>query len=123
MVAFIVQDATRRWFVDVAFAIIAVKLVVSLGMWRWNAWDAAERQWFRGARTTPSSRVAIYAIAVALGLLVVALVAVLGGLEGPLRAAGVPLVEYLRPALLIGAGALVLYLVVRDVSIAESVKA
>jgi hypothetical protein len=32
--------------VDVAFAVIAVWLVVRLGMWRWDAWDAAERQWF-----------------------------------------------------------------------------
>ena len=123
VIAFIVQEATRRWVVDVAFAVIAVKLVVGLGMWRWNAWDAAERQWFRGARSTPSSRFAIYAIAVALGLLVVALVLFLGGLEAPLRAAGVPFVEYLGPALAIFGGALVLYLVVRDVTIAESVKA
>ena len=87
---------------DVAFAVIAVRLVVSLGMWRWNAWDAAERQWFRGARTRPSSRVAIYVIAVLLGLLVVAVVAALGGLEGPLRASGAPFVEYLTPAAVVG---------------------
>ncbi len=122
LITFIVDDEARRWVVDVAFAVIAVRLVVSLGMWRWNAWDAAERQWFRGGRSRPSSRVAIYVIAVLLGLLVVAVVAALGGLEGPLRASGAPFVEYLTPAAVLGGAILVLVLIVRDVSIAESVR-
>jgi hypothetical protein len=52
----------------------------------------------------------------------VGVVAILGGLQAPLEAAGVPLTEYLVPAVAVGAAALVLYLIVRDVSIAESVR-
>jgi hypothetical protein len=37
LIAFIVDVPTRRWVVDGLFAIIAVRLVVSLGLWRWNA--------------------------------------------------------------------------------------
>ncbi len=122
VIAFIVQPETRRWVVDTIVAVIAVRLVVSLGMWRWDAWDAAERQWFRGPRDAATSRFAVYGIASLLGLLVVAIVALLGGLVAPLAGAGVPLVEHLPSATLVGGGALVLYLVVRDVSIAESVR-
>lgn len=122
VIAFVGDEDTRRWIVDAAFAYLAVGAVVRLGMWRWAAWDAAERQWFRGPRTREPSRFSPYAIAVLLGGLVALVVATVSGLGPVLASLGVPGTELLVPVTVGYAGALLLFLVIRDVSTAEAVR-
>jgi hypothetical protein len=122
VIAFIGDEDTRRWIVNAVVAYLAVGAVVRLGMWRWAAWDAAERQWFRGPRTREPSRFAPYVIAVLLGGLVALVVATVSGLGPVLASLGVPGTELLVPITVGYAGALLLFLVIRDVSTAEAVR-
>jgi hypothetical protein len=121
-VSFLVDDATRRWIVDAVVALLLVQAVVRIGMWRWNAWDAAERQWFRGPRSSIPSRKATYGIAIGLGLMAFAVVILLSGLVAALVAAGWPRMADFPMAVAVVGGLFVLGLVVRDASMTETVQ-
>jgi hypothetical protein len=120
VLSFIVDEATRRWIVDGIAAILLFQLVVRIGMWRWNSWDAAERQWFRGARVDIPSRSTVHGIGILLATLVAALVVIVSGLDDALVQQGVNWMASFTTVTAVLAGLFVLGLLVRDASVAES---
>lgn len=120
VISFIVDVSTRRWIVDGLAAIFLFQAVVRVGMWRWNAWDAAERQWFRGQRTEPSPRGTVYWIGILLAAVAVSLVVILSGLDDVLVGAGWTWMGGFTMVIVILSGLFLLALVVRDASISET---